>query len=39
MGVFDEFVENTLDHAVDTLSDPDTYSGPDDDDESESDED
>jgi len=39
MGIFDEFVENTLDHARDVLTDPETYTGSDDDDDDEKDED
>ena len=33
MGVFDDFVDNTVDHLVDKAADPDTYFGPDDDEE------
>lgn len=29
-GIFDEFVENTIDHTVNTLSNPETYTGSDD---------
>ncbi|MGA8087682.1 MAG: hypothetical protein WCA10_10270 [Terracidiphilus sp.] len=33
MGIFDDFVDNTLDHLVDQVSDPKTYTGDDDDDD------
>lgn len=39
MSIFSEFVENTLDYAVNKVSDPDTYGGDEKDDRDEKDED